>query len=81
MKHQIPISEFIIRLREEGILTMWQGDPDLLIRIFNTIHVAAARTVFSFARALLFSLILSQKPKKPARLPIWRCVRLTKAKT
>lgn len=31
MKHQIPISEFIIRLREEGILTMWQGDPDLLI--------------------------------------------------
>lgn len=31
MKHQIPISEFIIRLREEGILTMWQGDPDLVI--------------------------------------------------
>lgn len=31
MKHQIPISEFIIRLREEGLLTMWQGDPDLLI--------------------------------------------------
>ena len=31
MKHQIPISEFIIRLREEGILTMWQGDHDLVI--------------------------------------------------
>lgn len=31
MKHQIPISEFIIRLREEGLLTMWQGDPDLII--------------------------------------------------
>lgn len=31
MKHQIPISEFILRLREEGLLTMWQGDPDLVI--------------------------------------------------
>lgn len=31
MSHQIPISEFIIRLREEGLLTMWQGDMDLVI--------------------------------------------------
>lgn len=31
MSHKIPISEFIIRLREEGLLTMWQGDADLLI--------------------------------------------------
>ena len=31
MKHQIPISAFILRLREEGLLTMWQGDPDLFI--------------------------------------------------
>lgn len=32
MSHQIPISEFIIRLREEGLLTMWQGDMDLVIQ-------------------------------------------------
>lgn len=31
MSHRIPISEFIIRLREEGLLTMWQGDMDLVI--------------------------------------------------
>lgn len=31
MSHTIPISEFIIRLREAGLLTMWQGDADLLI--------------------------------------------------
>ena len=31
MSHRIPISEFIVRLREEGLLTMWQGDPDLVI--------------------------------------------------
>ena len=31
MSHQIPISEFIIRLRAEGLLTMWQGDANLII--------------------------------------------------
>lgn len=31
MSHQIPISEFIVRLRAEGLLTMWQGDANLLI--------------------------------------------------
>ena len=31
MSHRIPISEFIIPLREEGLLTMWQGDMDLVI--------------------------------------------------
>ena len=31
MSHQIPIAKFIIRLREEGLLTMWQGDADLII--------------------------------------------------
>lgn len=32
MSHQIPIAKFIVRLREEGLLTMWQGDADLIIK-------------------------------------------------
>lgn len=31
MSHKIPVSEFILRLRREGILTYWQGDADLVI--------------------------------------------------
>ncbi|MDO4281298.1 MAG: UDP-N-acetylmuramoyl-L-alanyl-D-glutamate--2,6-diaminopimelate ligase [Peptococcaceae bacterium] len=31
MKHRIPIADFVVRLRQEGLLTMWQGDADLVI--------------------------------------------------
>ncbi len=31
MRHQIPLSEFIIRLREEDLLIYWQGDANAII--------------------------------------------------
>lgn len=31
MKHTIPLSAFIMRLREEGLLTYWQGDANVYI--------------------------------------------------
>jgi UDP-N-acetylmuramyl-tripeptide synthetase len=29
--HKIPLSAFVVRLREAGILTIWDGDPDTII--------------------------------------------------
>lgn len=31
MSHKIPLQAFILRLRQAGVLTYWQGDPDLVI--------------------------------------------------